>query len=128
MAYQRYLIEFGQGSDLHGEDQTKAALRAVKDAMHHCCMAGVHDIFGLNASRENIRIKAQIFVPVPESVDPKSIEPILNMYDTEIQILSGGASFEGLYVPELGHGHNITIAIAALTVYLNISEGGNNHE
>lgn len=128
MAYQRYLIEFGQGSDLHGEDQTKAAIRAVKDAMQHCCMAGVHDIFGLKASRENIRIKAQIFVPDPASVDPQAIRPLLNMYDTEIQILFGGASFEGLYVPELGHGHNITIAIAALTVYLNIFEGGNYHE
>ena len=36
----RYLIEFGQGVDLHGENATKAASKAILNAMSHCCMCG----------------------------------------------------------------------------------------
>ena len=32
---QRLILEVGMGNDLYGEDYTKAALRAVQDALHH---------------------------------------------------------------------------------------------
>ena len=35
MAIERAILEMGMGNDLHGKDYTKAAVRAVKDAMHH---------------------------------------------------------------------------------------------
>ena len=31
----RVILELGSGNDLHGSDYTKAALRAVQDALHH---------------------------------------------------------------------------------------------
>ncbi len=38
----RVILEMGAGNDLHGGDYTKAALRAVQDALHHsaltCCV------------------------------------------------------------------------------------------
>ena len=46
MERKRYLIEIGTGVDMHGGDMTGAALKAVKDAMSHCCMAGVREIHG----------------------------------------------------------------------------------
>ncbi|MEA2775561.1 MAG: hypothetical protein QOF90_967, partial [Acetobacteraceae bacterium] len=35
MARKRVILELGTGNDLHGGDYTKAALRAVQDAIHH---------------------------------------------------------------------------------------------
>ena len=35
MANRRVILELGSGNDLHGGDYTKAALRAVQDALHH---------------------------------------------------------------------------------------------
>ncbi len=35
MALQRIILEMGTGNDLYGEDYTKAATRAVQDALHH---------------------------------------------------------------------------------------------
>ena len=35
MTLKRVITEFGTGNDLHGGDYTKAAVRAVQDAIHH---------------------------------------------------------------------------------------------
>ncbi|MBQ1434455.1 MAG: Lin0512 family protein, partial [Clostridia bacterium] len=35
MAWKRFIIEFGTGVDVHGIDVTKAAQKAVKDAVSH---------------------------------------------------------------------------------------------
>ena len=35
MAKKRCLLEMGMGTDLHGKDYTKAAQRAVRDALWH---------------------------------------------------------------------------------------------
>ena len=39
MALQRLILELGSGNDLHGGDYTKAALRAVQDALHHSSLS-----------------------------------------------------------------------------------------
>ena len=39
MALQRIILELGSGNDLHGGDYTKAALRAVQDALHHSSLS-----------------------------------------------------------------------------------------
>jgi len=35
----RIILEMGMGTDLHGEDYTKAAKRAVQDAIHHSSLS-----------------------------------------------------------------------------------------
>ena len=35
----RVILELGSGNDLHGSDYTKAALRAVQDALHHSALS-----------------------------------------------------------------------------------------
>ncbi len=35
MPAKRIILEMGTGNDLHGGDYTKAAVRAVADALHH---------------------------------------------------------------------------------------------
>ena len=50
MAFKRLIIEFGQGVDMHGGDQNNAVLKATKDAIHHCCMAGISEVFATRTS------------------------------------------------------------------------------
>ena len=38
MSDQRFIIEMGMDNDLHGEDYTKAAIRAAEDALRHSCL------------------------------------------------------------------------------------------
>ena len=57
MEKRRFLIEIGTGADLHGGDMTKAAQKAVKDAMSHCCMAGIREIHGAGPEQLALRIQ-----------------------------------------------------------------------
>ena len=40
----RVILELGSGNDLHGSDYTKAALRAVQDALHHSSLSFVRSL------------------------------------------------------------------------------------
>lgn len=117
MEKKRYLIEVGTGLDLHGGDVTKAALRAIEDAMHHCCMAGVREIH--NAGPQNLALRVKICCPRPEELDIAALKQPVHFYqDVEIIPAEGGASEQGLYVPEMGDGETIVVAVAVITVYL----------
>lgn len=121
MAFLRYLIEIGQGVDMHGGDNTNAALKALKDATHHCCMAGIHDIFHLTPGDGNvIHVKADIYAPNPDSIDKKPLMDYLSAYSVDLNLFKGGALAQGLYMPSMGEGDHITVVIAVLTVYIDI--------
>ena len=40
----RIILEMGSGNDLHGGDYTKAALRAVQDALHHSSLSFIRSL------------------------------------------------------------------------------------
>ncbi len=46
----RVILEMGTGNDLHGGDYTKAALRAVQDAIHHSSLSLIRS-FGLDSRK-----------------------------------------------------------------------------
>ena len=112
MERKRYLIEIGTGVDMHGGAMTGAALKAVKDAMSHCCMAGVREIHGAGPERIALRIK--ICCPRPEALR----QPVRFYDDVEIIPAPGGASEKGLHVAEMGAGDTLVAALAIITVYL----------
>ncbi|MDR1622799.1 MAG: Lin0512 family protein, partial [Synergistaceae bacterium] len=37
----RYIVEFGIGMDFHGQDVSKAAAKAVRDATTKSCLCGL---------------------------------------------------------------------------------------
>ena len=63
---QRLILEIGMGNDLYGEDYTKAALRAVQDALHHSSLILFRSL-DLDSSLMQVRVT--IGVEQPESVD-----------------------------------------------------------
>ena len=114
----RYIVEFGTGVDLHGGDVTKAAKKAVKDAISHCCLCGIEEIIGVTNFNEGMNLKIKIGSPNPENVDKDEILSVIPFGKAEIEIAEGGLSFGGLFVPSLGEGSTIVMVNAAVTVYV----------
>ena len=43
----RFLVEFAMGTVLHGQNVTKAACKAVRNAISNCCLCGITDCLGI---------------------------------------------------------------------------------
>lgn len=70
MALKRMAVEFGMGTDLGGADYTKAAVRAVKDALWHNSLT-VADAFGV--ARDDMQIEVHIGAGKPDEVDSQAV-------------------------------------------------------
>ena len=70
MALKRMVVEFGMGTDLGGADYTKAAIRAVKDALWHNSLT-VADAFGV--AREEMQIEVHIGADDPLQIDKQAV-------------------------------------------------------
>lgn len=114
----RYLVEFGTGADLHGGDVTKAAQRALKDAISHCCMCGLSEILGQDGQAPSITLKVKLAVPEPERLDTAAALSVLpgGGSNAELEVVAGGLSVTGLHVAALGEGDQIVLVNAAITV------------
>ncbi|MDD2585606.1 MAG: Lin0512 family protein [Syntrophomonadaceae bacterium] len=121
MARQRYIIEIGTGVDMHGGDVTNAAQKAIKDAVSHSCLCGLFDIVGVKDPNE-MHIAVKISCPYPEKLDKHKVLGAVPFGSTELEVVSGGLSVQGLELPELGEGDTIVVAIAALTVYIDVNQ------
>ena len=66
MAWKRLVMELGMGTDIRGSDYTKAAMRAVHNALRQNSLV-VADAFG--KSRDEMRVDIHIGVQDPEAVD-----------------------------------------------------------
>jgi len=68
MPLKRVILEMGTGNDLYGEDYTKAAKRAVQDALHH---SSIILFRSLDLDRESMVVKVAIGVQKPDLPDGK---------------------------------------------------------
>src|ERR687886_1053298 len=104
----RVILEMGHGNDLHGGDYTKAALRAVEDALHHSSLSMIRSC-GLD--RNSAQVEVTIGVQKPEAVDTGAIAASLPLGQVKVNVIKGG-----LDVPE-EDGHDlIAMATAAIAV------------
>ena len=60
-----FVVELGTGTDLHGQDGTKAAARAVRDAFAHVSLPGLRAVAGV-ADLATVAIDVTIGAP-PEA-------------------------------------------------------------
>ena len=52
----KFIVEFGMGTDFHGQDVTKAARKAVRDAVSRSCLCGLEDVLGLTDFTRQVHI------------------------------------------------------------------------
>ena len=94
--------------DLHGSDYTKAALRAVQDALHHSSLAFIRT---LGIDKKAIDVEVTIGVQRPEKVDAEKVKASLPVGNVTVKVVKGG-----LDVPDNENNDPAVIASAAIAV------------
>jgi uncharacterized protein (TIGR02058 family) len=110
MAAKRVILEMGSGNDLHGGDYTKAAVRAVADALHHSSLTLIRT---LQLDARKMRVEVTIGVQQPERVDAAAVKGALPHGEVTVVVVKGG-----LDVPDEESGDVAVIASAAVAVRL----------
>ena len=110
MARSRCITEMGMGVDVHGRDATKAARRAVSDAIRHSSLSFVRAI---GKTPDQMFVDVTIAVPNPEAVDTSAVANELPYGKVTVTAVKGG-----LEVPAERGSDSILIANAAVIVSL----------
>jgi uncharacterized protein (TIGR02058 family) len=87
MAWQRMVLQIGMGTDIRGGDYTKAAVRAVSDALWHNSLS-VADAVGLPV--DSMRVEIRIGVPRPGAVDKAAVLAVLPHGSGTVEVVEGG--------------------------------------
>ncbi len=112
MTAKRVILEMGAGNDLHGGDYTKAALRAVQDALHHSSLTMIRT---LGVDKDKMFVDVTIGVQQPDKVDTNAVKETLPVGVVTVSAVKGG-----LNVPSEGSGDTMVIASAAIAVRLDL--------
>ncbi len=112
----RFIVEIGVGIDLHGENVTKAACRAVQDAVSRSCLCGLMEIMELQ-NLEDVRVDILVAVPRPEQVDLEQVMAAVPIGRKTAHAVEGGMTAQGLCVPRFApQCDRVVVANAAVTV------------
>lgn len=113
----RFIIEFGTGIDLHGIDPTKAAKRAIEDAIHHSCLCGLQECLRIEEF-STVSIGVKIACPYPDRIDEDAIRALFSFGSVTLDCTYGGLLTDGAYDETLGKCGDIIVAVVSLTVYI----------
>ena len=110
MSDHRIIIEMGMGNDQYGQDYTKAAARAIEDAIRHSALP----IFGaIGLSHDAMRVQVTVGVQDPGAVDTAALVAALPRGRAEVTAVKGG-----LNVTNPDTGEVLVIASAAVEAFL----------
>jgi uncharacterized protein (TIGR02058 family) len=114
MAEKRVILEMGSGNDLHGGDYTKAALRAVADALHHSSLPFLRS---MKLDPRRMRVEVTIGVQQPDKVNAAAVKAVLPHGEVTVRVVKGG-----LDVPDPETGDLAVIASAAVAVRMELPQ------
>jgi uncharacterized protein (TIGR02058 family) len=115
MALKRMVLQIGMGTDIRGRDYTKAAVRALRDALWHNSLSVAN---ALGQHVDAMRVEVTIGVPRPELVDKEAVLAVLPHGSGTVAVVEGGLEIAN------DEGTNATIvANAAAVVRLDLPEG-----
>jgi len=116
----KFIVEFGMGTDLHGQDVTKACRKAVKDAISRSCLCGVQEILELKNLQE-MYVDVKLSSPFPERVEQQAVLNEIPFGRKSIEVVAGGLNVPTLCIPELGDANaDAVVALAAVTVSIDM--------
>jgi uncharacterized protein (TIGR02058 family) len=108
MPLKRVILELGAGNDLHGGDYTKAALRAVEDALHHSSLSMIRS---LDLDPNAAQVEVTIGVQRPEQVNAAKVKASMPLGKVTVNVVKGGLNLPAK------DGHDLAvIASAAIAV------------
>ena len=114
MAAKRVILEMGTGNDLHGGDYTKAAVRAVQDAIHHSPLSLIRS---LGVDSRTMQVEVTIGVQKPEKVGVAAVKLALPHGEVTVRVVKGG-----LDVPDDTSNDIAVIASAAVAVRMELPQ------
>jgi len=112
MAWKRMVLEIGMGTDIRGADYTKAAVRALRDALWHNSLS-IADAVGQDV--DSMRVEVTIGVPKPDQVDKAQVLAILPHGTGTVNVVEGG-----LEIPNDAGTNSTVLAHAAAVVRLDV--------
>ena len=112
MTLKRMVLQIGMGTDIRGADYTKAAVRALRDALWHNGLS-VADAVGLPV--DAMQVDVTIGIPRPDRVDEQAVLTVLPHGTGTVRVVEGG-----LEIPNDTGTNKTVIANAAAVVRLDI--------
>ncbi len=83
-------IQTGFGVDVHGQDVTKAAVRAVRHAIYHNSMPGIQALLP-DEDLHNMVVHVKLAVPIDkEKVDFAAIKALIPYGTVHVTVMDGG--------------------------------------
>ena len=120
-----FAIEMGLGVDLHGQDATKAAIKAVKNAVEHVSLPGMRQIAGVTDPDSQVYVDILLGVPaeLAARVDLEKVKAALPFGRRTARLVPGGLlASSGVALPSMGDTSDQAVAVvAALTVSLEVA-------
>ncbi len=110
MTDKRIILEMGTGNDLYGQDYTKAARRAVQDALHH---SSITLFSNLGIDHSEMQVEVTIAVQQPDKVDCSLVAADLPRGRAKVRAVKGG-----LDVEDADTGTRHVVATAAVEAFL----------
>jgi uncharacterized protein (TIGR02058 family) len=114
VATKHVILEMGTGNDLHGGDYTKAAVRAVQDAIHHSSLSLIRSL-GLDSRQ--MQVEVTIGVQRPDKVDAAAVKAALPHGAVTVKVVKGG-----LDVPDETSSDIAVVASAAVAVRMELPQ------
>lgn len=114
MPLKKMVLEIGMGTDIRGADPTKAAVRALRDALWHNSL-NIANALGMDT--DSMQVEVTIGVPRPEKVNKQEVLAILPHGTGTVECVEGGLEIFN----DEGTGSTL-IANAAAVVWLDIPE------
>ena len=87
MAMKRVVLEIGMGTDIRGAEYTKAAVRALRDALWH---NSLNVAAALGKPTDSMVVDVLIGVPKPEQVDKAEVLAVLPHGTGTVKVVEGG--------------------------------------
>jgi uncharacterized protein (TIGR02058 family) len=107
MTMKRMAVEMGMGTDIRGADYTKAAVRALRDALWHNSLSVAA---ALNVPTDSMVVEVLIGVPKPDLVDRAAVLAVLPHGTGTVEVIEGG-----LEIPnDAGTGSTVIANVAAI--------------
>jgi uncharacterized protein (TIGR02058 family) len=114
MALKRMVLQIGMGTDIRGADYTKAAVRALRDALWHNSLSVAN---ALGQPTDAMQVEVTIGLPRPDLVDKEQVLAVLPHGTGTVRVVEGGLEIAN------DEGTNKTVvANAAAVVRLEIPE------
>jgi uncharacterized protein (TIGR02058 family) len=107
-------IEIGMGVDLHGQNVTKAAVRAVQNAIHHNSMPGLRSVLP-DHDIQNMKVNVRLAVPADkEKLDLAAVRAELPYGEVTFEVIDGGMlTTSGVVLPDKDDQNDLAYVVIA---------------